>query len=302
MENFAMGFHISVIGAGLMGSALASVFLKCDCRVTVWNRTREKCDPLVQQGAHQANTITETINSSELTLVCVSDYETSSKLLGSTDAAPCLKGKTLVQLTTGSPEEARTLETEVKAQGADYLDGAIKAFPDQIGTKDAGILLSGSRKAYQNYRDVFTNLASNITYLGEDAGMASALDCAMLLYTYSTFVGFLQGAALCGAESVSIDDYTRAVVRRMPAYEGSFLEYAAAIKDKAYETTIATIDTWSDAHEQVMAVLEKAGLERWMMAPVHNLFRKAIASGRGQQSIVALLEIIKGGSNGQIEW
>jgi 3-hydroxyisobutyrate dehydrogenase-like beta-hydroxyacid dehydrogenase len=275
--------------------------LKGGHRVTVWNRTRGKCDSLVKQGAHPAKTVAEAINASELTLVCISDYATLASLILHPDASHSLAGKTLVQLTTGSPEEARTLADTVKARGADYLDGAIKAFPEQIGTEDAEILLSGSGQAYRNYKEVFKSLAPILTYLGEDAGMAAALDCAMLLFTYSTLVGFLQGAALCRAENVSIDDYTRAVTRRMSAYDGTFAAYAVAIEGKAYETRTATIDTWSDAHKQVVAVLKKAGLERWMMAPVQDLFQKAIASGRGQQSFAALLEILKGGSDGKIE-
>jgi len=42
--------EVSVIGMGTMGSTLARLLLSNRYRVTVWNRTTAKAEPLVRQG------------------------------------------------------------------------------------------------------------------------------------------------------------------------------------------------------------------------------------------------------------
>lgn len=42
---------VSILGLGAMGSALARALLRDGHRVTVWNRTTSKAEPLVREGA-----------------------------------------------------------------------------------------------------------------------------------------------------------------------------------------------------------------------------------------------------------
>ena len=50
---------IAYLGMGIMGRGMAANLLKAGYPVTVWNRTPERCQPLVAQGAPQAATPAE---------------------------------------------------------------------------------------------------------------------------------------------------------------------------------------------------------------------------------------------------
>jgi 3-hydroxyisobutyrate dehydrogenase-like beta-hydroxyacid dehydrogenase len=50
---------VTVIGLGLMGSALAEAFLKKPLAVTVWNRSAARSERLKAQGAQVAPTVEE---------------------------------------------------------------------------------------------------------------------------------------------------------------------------------------------------------------------------------------------------
>ena len=54
MSNGAHAQRIGWIGAGRMGSAMVGRLLEAGYDVTVWNRTRAKCEPLEQLGASVA--------------------------------------------------------------------------------------------------------------------------------------------------------------------------------------------------------------------------------------------------------
>lgn len=144
---------ISVIGLGAMGSALATTLLKAGHPVTVWNRSAAKATPLIMLGATLAPSVSEAIAAGDITLICVDNYAVSQQLLD--EASNTVTGKLVVQLSTGSPQGARTLEGWCHSRGACYLDGAILCFPDQIGTTDASIICSGANAAFSEAEPVW---------------------------------------------------------------------------------------------------------------------------------------------------
>jgi 3-hydroxyisobutyrate dehydrogenase-like beta-hydroxyacid dehydrogenase len=116
-----------------MGSALARALLHNGDRVTVWNRTSAKAEPLVRDGAVLAPSAASAVSASPVVLVCVEDYNVTRSILGTEEVASAFSGGVLVQLTSGSPQEARDSEVWARERGIDYLDGAIMATPSQIG-------------------------------------------------------------------------------------------------------------------------------------------------------------------------
>ena len=54
-----MSQRVSVIGLGRMGSALATSLLEDHYKVTVWNRTAAKAEPVVQAGATLVASVNE---------------------------------------------------------------------------------------------------------------------------------------------------------------------------------------------------------------------------------------------------
>ena len=111
MEN-----EVSVIGLGVLGSALARTLLRSDYRVTVWNRTSAKAEPLVRDGAVLAPSAAAAVGASPIVLVCVEDYRVTCSILGTKEAASALVGRVLVELSTGTP---RTHETPRLGRGSE---------------------------------------------------------------------------------------------------------------------------------------------------------------------------------------
>ncbi|NJO01214.1 MAG: hypothetical protein HC880_05485 [Bacteroidia bacterium] len=60
---------------------------------------------------------------------------------------PGLVGKHLIQLSTGTPKDARVGADWALQIGFKYLDGAILVTPSQMGTEEAFILVSGENAA-----------------------------------------------------------------------------------------------------------------------------------------------------------
>lgn len=201
---------VTLIGLGDMGSALARAFLANRHRVTVWNRTAAKATPLVQAGAQQAKSVEDAAAASDVIVVCVLDYAVSENLLTPPAVAEKLRGKTLVQLTSGTPRLAREAEAWAQNNHISYLDGAIIGYPSSVGTADCTILYAGLQKVFEAHKQLLGYLGPNSMFLGERIGSASALDSSLLTFGFTAELGFCHGAALCEAEGIPIDSYREA--------------------------------------------------------------------------------------------
>jgi 3-hydroxyisobutyrate dehydrogenase-like beta-hydroxyacid dehydrogenase len=142
------GQAVTMVGTGVMGSALAGALLRAGHQVTVWNRSASRAEPLREAGATVAGSLPEAIAASDVTFMCVSNQAAGDELLSDPEALEALRGKTLVQMTTGTPEDGRRNAASAAEHGIAYLDGAMTAYPRSIGTDDAVLLFSGAEAAF----------------------------------------------------------------------------------------------------------------------------------------------------------
>ena len=129
-----MNYKVTVLGAGRMGSALATVLFHKGFATTVWNRTAAKTEVLSRLGLSVAQSIEESVRHADIVVVSVSDYTSTQQLLRQPDIETALRGKILVQLSSGTPKDAREMDTWARRCGISYLDGAILGSPEWIGT------------------------------------------------------------------------------------------------------------------------------------------------------------------------
>ena len=112
---------------------------------TVWNRSPGRADALAAGGASVAETVADAISTAPIVVACLFDHASVHDTLD--PVADMLRGRTLLNLTTTTPNEARELATWATDHGADYLDGAIMAVPEMIGGPGSAIFTSGSATA-----------------------------------------------------------------------------------------------------------------------------------------------------------
>src|ERR1035441_7734214 len=97
---------VTVIGLGLMGSALAQAFSKAGHELTVWNRSVGKTAPF-EGSARIARTVQDAVAGSSTVVVSLLDYGAASSILRTPEVERLIAGTTVVQLTTGTPADAR---------------------------------------------------------------------------------------------------------------------------------------------------------------------------------------------------
>lgn len=282
---------VAVIGCGLMGSALARAFAAAGHNVVVWNRTPSKASA-VGGGTIAIENLVEALSGRELVVASVSNYAAWFELVFSKEVASALAGKTLVQLTSGSPADARNGLEWAKANGVDYLDAAILAYPSFVATDYATVFYAGSRAVFDRHLATLQAIAKNSSYVDEKIGSAATLDCAILEAYYGGSLAFLHAAAMCKAEGLDPKTFF--------AQKNSFLGLISVTADAAqgmverndFSGDQCSLNTHVAAIEHIVRLSQDARMSARFPKELLENYKRALSAGLGDKELPAVFRTL----------
>jgi len=278
-----------------MGSALARALVEAGHRTTVWNRTKARAEPLKSLAITVADSVEDAVGSAEIVIVNVSDYAASAAFLRSEAVAAAVHGKLIVELTSGAPEGAREAARWAAALGADYLDGAIMATPNFIGSEGGTLLFSGPAAAFDANKDTFRVLGGNAQHVGDDPGVANALDSALLGQMWGALFGTLHAIAVCQAEDIDLAVFARQRSSFAPVVEGGvadLIERTKAARFAGDQETLASVSAHYGAFKHLLEVTDARNLDRAAVDAYDAIFKRAIAAGHLHDDFAALTQFM----------
>lgn len=275
-----------------MGLALAETLLEHGHPTTVWNRTPEKANNLVTKGVHRAGTVAEAVSASPVTIMCLKDYETMYAVLGSAGSA--LKGRVMVNLNSGTPNEAHAAVSWATERGIGYLDGAIMVPPPLVGHPESVFLYSGSQDVFDEHRATLASMGDP-RYLGSDPSLAVLYNAALLGMMYATMNGFLHATALVGSANVSAVTFADLALNWfMPSVVDSTLTEQAPDLDKSnYPGDAGTMEMNLNALEHITRTCVEQGIHSDQPRLMKTIAEQAISEGYSGKNYLAVFEVFK---------
>ncbi|PZR44240.1 MAG: 2-hydroxy-3-oxopropionate reductase, partial [Stutzerimonas stutzeri] len=119
---------IAFAGIGLMGLPMCRRLLAAGYRLVVWNRSSEKCQPLVELGARAVATPAELCAEADVVLLCLADTAAVREVLfGKGGVAEGGKaGKLLVDHSSLEPTATRDMAAELEFRcGMRWVDAPV---------------------------------------------------------------------------------------------------------------------------------------------------------------------------------
>ncbi|MEE1756501.1 NAD(P)-dependent oxidoreductase [Streptomyces sp. SP18CS02] len=283
---------VTVLGLGPMGRALAGAFLDAGLRTTVWNRTPGRDRELVERGAIGARSAREAVAASDLTVVCVVNYDAADAVLRRDAVTDALKGRTVVNLTADTPDRARDTAVWAAEHGVRYLDGAIMTPTTTIGTPAAVFILSGPEELHREHRPVLDALGGTLTHLGEEIGRAAAYDIALLDIFWTAMAGYAHALAVARAEGITARElapFAQGIGAIMPPLFGELAEGVDS-GDFSGEGNPITSSASSMAH--IIHTSEAHGIDAGVMRAAEGLARRVIGLGHGTDGFIRVAEVL----------
>jgi 3-hydroxyisobutyrate dehydrogenase-like beta-hydroxyacid dehydrogenase len=283
---------VTVIGLGAMGSAIAAALLHNGFAVTVWNRSAARMGSLVEKGAQAARSADAAVRASPVAIISIDDYRATRSVLDTLAVTRAAAGRTFVQFSTGTPQEARDGERWATQHGASWLDGAILAYPREIG-QSALVFVAGSGTQFEKLRPLLSALTDQLRYLGPAVGAAAALDLAVLSYYLGSHLGLVHGALVCESEHVEPDLLTAVIVDSLPSDATEIAHLGKALTINDFSKPGASLGVYSGILDRLLAQARDAGVNAEFPTFADGVVKRGMAAGFADEEIVSIIRILR---------
>jgi len=160
--------RIGWIGTGVMGSSMCGHLIAAGCPATVFNRSPEKAQPLVEKGATLANSPKDVAAASDVIFTIVGyPADVRAVILGPDGALAGTKpGSILVDMTTSEPVLAVEIFEAAKARGVGSVDAPVSG--GDIGAKEArlSIMVGGDPGEVSRVMSLLEVMGKTIVHQG----------------------------------------------------------------------------------------------------------------------------------------
>jgi 3-hydroxyisobutyrate dehydrogenase-like beta-hydroxyacid dehydrogenase len=282
--------EVTVIGLGKMGVKLAQLLGDAAYEVTVWNRTITKANALA--GVLVEEDLDKALAASSHIVMCVYDYQAVKNILSKIKDKELLAGKTIINFTTGSPQEADEIEAFLNLHQAGYINGALQVAPDQMGLKDTTILLAGNTAVYLEHEALLKVLGGNLKYLGNKALLASAMDLATLSWLYGSYIGLLHGVGLAQKSGLDLDHFKDILGEITPGFTEFFKHQIGVIKHQEFEVSQSPLSISVSATDRILKAADEYQLNTSFLSSISGLLKTAEDKGFANKELASLIEIV----------
>jgi 3-hydroxyisobutyrate dehydrogenase len=160
--------RIGWIGTGVMGRWMCEHAMKAGFAATVYNRSRDKAQPLLDLGATFAETPRMVAAASDVVFAIVGfPKDVREVFLGGDGALAGSKpGTVLVDMTTSEPSLAKEIDEAAKAAGVHSLDAPVSG--GDVGAKNAAlsIMIGGEKTVVDAVSPIFAAMGKTIVHQG----------------------------------------------------------------------------------------------------------------------------------------
>jgi 3-hydroxyisobutyrate dehydrogenase len=159
---------IGFIGLGVMGQPMAANLLRAGTPLVVWNRSPGKCEPFRQLGAVVAADVSGVFERAGTVILMLFDRAAIDAALrrGTPDFARMIRGRTVVNMSSIAPSDARALDHDIRAAGGRYVEAPVSGsrIPAENGQLVA--MLAGEREVTQEIRPLLAPMCHEQVFCG----------------------------------------------------------------------------------------------------------------------------------------
>jgi 3-hydroxyisobutyrate dehydrogenase len=186
--------RIGWIGTGVMGRWMCQHAIQKGYSATVYNRSRDKAQPLVELGAVFADSPKAVAERSDIVFAIVGFPKDVREVFLGPDGAlyGAKQGTILVDMTTSDPSLAKEIHQAAKAKGVHALDAPVSG--GDVGAKNAAlsIMIGGDKEVVDAVGPVFEAMGKTIVHQGP-AGAGHHTKMVNQILISSTMVAMCEG-------------------------------------------------------------------------------------------------------------
>jgi len=166
---------ISYLGLGTMGRGMVSNLLKAGYKLTVWNRSAEKCEPFARKGARVAKSPADAVRDTELVVYSLSNDQAIEEVVFGTKGilSGIKEGQIAVDMSTVLPAMSLREQEAYAKRGVDFFDAPVFGSKQESADAKLWIMAAGNKAIFEKVKPVLEHLGQTVHYLGKNGNAAA---------------------------------------------------------------------------------------------------------------------------------
>lgn len=189
--------NVAFVGTGIMGVAIANHIMDAGYGLTVFNRTKEKAQPLLDRGATWADSVAEAVRKADVVFTMVGTPADVEDIYLSTDGllSSTRKGAWMVDLTTSSPQLARDIHGVAEVTDRHAVDCPVTGGEEGAVAGTLTLMLGCTQKEAEPIVDVLGTFSNQMFFFDAPGAGQTAKLCNQISLA-ACMVGYAEALAL----------------------------------------------------------------------------------------------------------
>lgn len=281
---------IGFIGLGAIGAPMAHNLVAADFDVTVWNRSADKCKPLVEAGATQADSPADCA-AADVLITMLADDAALASVVEEHGLIEAMGEHTVhVNMATVSVACARDMTIRHAEAGKAYVAAPVLGRPDIAKAAKLNIVAAGAADAIDKARPALEPLGAKVWPAGEAPYRANVIKLATNYMLVSAVETMGEAASMTAKYGIEPGDFLEIITQSVfaaPAYKG----YAPAMAERSYDNPEGfKLRLGAKDMDLALAAAQAENVALPVGAAVRQRLSEALAAGEGDQDLAALAE------------
>ena len=282
---------VGFIGLGVMGGPMAANILKGGHQLTVYDRSLEAVERLVQAGAKAASSPKEVGAASEIVVTMLPEPQhVEQVVLGKDGLAESLQpGGIVIDMSTIDPRTSQRVGDELRKRGFEMVDSPVGKTSEHAATGTLTLMVGGNPAAIEHAMPVLKCMGTD-TFLCGGPGMGHAMKITNNLLATTIMVANTEVLAI-GIKSGLTLELMQEVMRTTMAWNQ---QLAVAMPKKAFlgdDSPGFAVRLACKDVRLACDLAEAQGFKAEVGRAAQSTMEKAIAMGLGERDTAALMKI-----------
>jgi 3-hydroxyisobutyrate dehydrogenase-like beta-hydroxyacid dehydrogenase len=284
-----MSEKIAFMGLGTLGTPIAANLIQDGHDVTVWNRTSGKAQPLLDQGAKEADSPHHAVTPGGVIVSVLADDAAVEETITKEVLEKIGEGGLHISMSTIAPATARRLAEMHERYGVAYVAAPIFARPQAVTDRIGNLCVSGEANAKARAKRIMGPSVKGYFDFGDEVGAANVVKLAgnfMIAASIEMMAEAFTMGEKSGVPRQAMYDMLTQTLFAAPIFQG----YGQMIQSSTYEPVgfklplgLKDINLVLDNAAEVQAPMPLASL-------LHDRFISALAKGRENLDWTALAQ------------
>jgi len=281
--------NVGFIGTGTMGKPMTLNLIKAEYDVSIFDANKERLIELSSMGAVSCDSPKHVTSKSEVVLLSlpnpkiVEDVVVGKEGICSTD----IKGKTIIDLSTVTPQSAIKMSSIVKERGANWLEVPVSGGETKAKSGKLTMIVGGDKEVYEKNLQILKVLGEQISFIGE-VGSASTIKLLNQLLFGINLVGITEAFKLARKMGVDFDKLYKVISNGSGGSYALETRYNNFIKKDNYDPGFSVNLLLKDLN-LIKETAETCNIPLQMGNFACDSYQRCKNSGYGDKDVIALL-------------